>query len=341
MRPAKIVAIVIGALLILIGIGLLVPGSLLLWLNNAGRDGQGFFMTSTRSLGSEGYALTTPEVDLGMGPGDWVPAGGVGTLRIRATSPGGDPVFIGIGPADEVSAYLDGVAYDEVTNLGWFSSSVEYRTYAGGAPPAPPGQQTFWIVKQEGLDTQTLEWDLQGGNWTAVLMNADASAPVDARVSLGAHFDILLPIGIGMTVAGVVLLAVGIVLIVLGARRPRKPSQPEYAGASPGAQPYGAYPQAPGPYSPPPGQYPSSGQYAPPPGQYPPGAQPSYQPVPAQQPLYQQPPEAYTPAPGPQPATQSYPQQVPQPVPPPAGAEPVESSLEKTEEPPAGTTGAS
>ncbi len=323
MRPAKIVAIVIGALLILIGIGLLVPGSLLLWLNNAGRDGQGFFMTSTRALGSEGYALTTPEVDLGMGPADWVPAGGVGTLRIRATSSSGDPVFIGIGPADEVSAYLDGVAHDEVTNLGWFSSSVEYRTFEGGAPAAPPGQQTFWIVKQEGAETQTLEWDLQGGNWTAVLMNADASAPVEARVSLGAHIDILFPIGIGLTVAGVVLLAVGILLIVLGARRPRKPLQPESVGAPPGAQPYGPYPQAPGPYSPPPGQYPPQAQ-----GQYPP----------AQQPLSQQPSGAYASAPAQQPYVQ--------PVPPPTGAEPVGSSTEPAveqpaEEPPAGGTGTS
>jgi hypothetical protein len=322
MRPAKIVAIVIGALLILIGIGLLVPGSLLLWLNNAGRDGEGFFMTSTRSLGSEGYALTTPEVDLGMGPGDWVPAGGVGTLRIRATSSSGDPVFIGIGPADEVSAYLDGVAHDEVTNLGWFSSSVEYRTYEGGAPAAPPGQQTFWIVKQEGAETQTLEWDLQGGNWTAVLMNADASAPVEARVSLGAHIDILFPIGIGLTVAGVVLLAVGILLIVLGARRPRKPLQPESVGAPPGAQPYG-------PYSPPPGQYPPAGQY-------PPQAQGQY--PPAQQPPYQQPSGAYASAPAQQPYAE--------PVPPPTGAEPVGSSTEPTaelpaEEPPAGGTGTS
>jgi uncharacterized membrane protein len=324
MRPAKIVAIVIGALLILIGIGLLVPGSLLLWINGAGRDGSGFFMTSTHALSSEGYALTTPDVDLDMGPGDWMPSGGVGTVRIRATSDRSAPVFIGIGPADEVSAYLDGVAHDEVTNLGWFSSSVEYRTYRGGAPQTPPGQQTFWVASQQGLDTQTLEWDVQGGNWTAVLMNADASAPVDARVSLGAHFDILLPIGIGLTVAGVVLLAVGIVLIVIGARRPRRPLQPESAGG----QPYGQYPPPAGPYPPTSGQYPPpAGPYPPTQAQYPPGPQPHYQPVPGPQPPYQ-PPAGEQPRPVPTPAEQ------PRPVPPPELADTVQ-------EPPSGTPGSS
>jgi hypothetical protein len=303
MKPAKIVAIVIGALLILIGLGLVVPGSILLWINGAGEDGSGFFMTSDKALTSEGYALTTPNVDVNIGPGDWIPSGGVGTARIRITSAEGAPVFVGIGPADEVSAYLDGVAYDEVTNLGWFSTAVEYLHYTGGAPPSPPGQQTFWTAKQEGSGTQTLEWEVQSGNWTAVLMNADGTAPVEARVSLGAHFPILLPIGIGLTVAGVVLLAVGILLIVLGARRPRQPLQPAYPGAP---QPSGLYQPVPGQYPQQPGQYPQQpGQYPPTPGAY--QQQPYQQQPPYQQPSYEQPQPTTSPQPAPQ----------PQPVPPP------------------------
>jgi hypothetical protein len=67
---------------------------------------------------------------------------------------------------------------------------------------------------------QILEWDVQDGKWTAVVMNADATAPVSARVSLGGRFDILFGIALGMAIAGVILLGVGILLIVLGARRP-------------------------------------------------------------------------------------------------------------------------
>ena len=155
-------------------------------------------------------------------------------MRISATSSGPAPVFIGIGPTDAVAAYLEGVAYDEVTNLeilsSWFSSAAEYWHYDGGAPSAPPGQQTFWVAKQEGTGTQAVEWDVQGGSWTAVVMNADASAPVEASVSVGVRLGFLLPLGIGLTVFGVVLLAVGIVLVILGARRPRPPLQPGYPG---------------------------------------------------------------------------------------------------------------
>ncbi len=234
MRPAKIVAIVIGVLLILVGIGVLIPGIIVLSINGSYKDSNGFFSTSDRTLTSSGYALVTPDVSLNVGSGDWLPGGGL--VRISATSSGPAPVFIGIGPTDAVAAYLEGVAYDEVTNLeilsSWFSSAAEYWHYDGGAPSAPPGQQTFWVAKQEGTGTQTVEWDVQGGNWTAVVMNADASAPVEASVSVGVRLGFLLPLGIGLTVFGVVLLAVGIVLVILGARRPRPPLQPGYPGGA-------------------------------------------------------------------------------------------------------------
>ncbi len=281
MRPAKIVAIVIGALLILVGIGVLASGIIVLSINGVYKDSSGFFSTSDRALSSAGYALVTPDVKLNIGSGDWLPGGGL--VQIRATSSGTAPVFIGIGPSDQVAEYLDGVAYDEVTNpeilSSWFSSLAEYRHHDGGAPSAPPGQQTFWVAEQEGQGTQTVQWNVRGGDWTAVLMNADASAPVNASVSFGARLGFLLPLGIGLTVAGVVLLAVGIVLVVLGARRSRPPLQPGY----PGGAPYGP-PQQPA-YQPAPYQQPpyTAPPYAPPSYQ-----QPSYQPPPQEQPPQEQ-----------------------------------------------------
>ena len=129
MRPAKIVAIIIGALLIIIGLAVLAPGSLLLWINGTQKDSNGFFSTSFRDLNSSGYALITPEVQLNFGSGNWIPGGG--TVQIRATAGGTAPIFVGIGPTDQVTAYLSGVAYDEVTNLGWFSASVQYSHHEG------------------------------------------------------------------------------------------------------------------------------------------------------------------------------------------------------------------
>src|SRR3990172_7124701 len=91
--------------------------------------------------------------------------------RFRAASPGATPLFLGIGPTDRVSQYLSNVVHDEVTDFGWWSAAVKYRHLDGGAPSSPPGQQDFWVAKQEGPGSQTLEGDIQDGNWTAVVMN--------------------------------------------------------------------------------------------------------------------------------------------------------------------------
>lgn len=227
MRPAKIVAIVIGALLILIGLAFLVPGSFLLWLDR-GKDDSGFLSTSDRALSSAGRALTTPSVRLDIGAGDWVP--GDVAAQIRAESDNGGPIFVGIGPTDQVMAYLSGAAHDQVIDLGWPFADPEYLHYAGDLSPAPPGEQDFWVAREQGSGVQTLRWDVRDGEWMAVVMNADASAPIAARVSLGVRLGFLTPLGIGLTVFGVVLLAGGIVLVVIGARHPREPLQPVQAG---------------------------------------------------------------------------------------------------------------
>jgi hypothetical protein len=205
-------------------------------------------------------------------------------------------VLIGIGPTADVTDYLNGVAYDEVTNITWGSSgSVQYSTHEGTSSPASPGQQSFWTAQQQGSGTQTLEWHIQAGDWTAVLMNADGSAPVAMSVKLGVHLGFLFPLGLGLTIGGVVLLAVGIFLVVIGARRSRRPAEPyAYQGAAPagprppyGQPPYGQQSQSPQtPYAPPPygqqpyGQQPYGGQpqgahQAPPPYQA--QASPPYQ----------------------------------------------------------------
>ena len=235
MRAAKIVAIVVGGLLVLIGLVIVLAGSFLFWAHGTQRDSAGFYETSSHVLSTNTYALTTPNVDLGAEPWSWtwIPKGATAAVRIRAESTGAAPLFIGIGPADRVSEYLTGVARDEVTNFALWSGAIEYRRMDGGAPGSAPDQQDFWVAKQEGSGAQNLEWQVQGGNWTAVIMNADGSAQITAAVSLGARFGALLYIAIGVTVAGVIILAVGIVLIVLGARRARRARPGSTAGQGP------------------------------------------------------------------------------------------------------------
>ncbi len=252
MRAGKIVALIAGILILLIGLALLVPGAVLWGIYGTQRDDDGFFTTSGRTLSSNGSALVTPDIDLDLGPvgGNWMPIGDSAAIRLEATSSGDEPLFIGIGSSAEVARYLDGVDYDEVTDFGWGMHSVRYRHIDGATPATPPGEQDFWAGSEEGSGTVTLDWDVEDGNWTAVVMNVDGSAPVRAEVSVGGRFDILLPIAIGLTVAGVVLLGLGILLIVLGARRPKTPPY------VPGQMPY-----APGAPYPPGTPYPPAGQY--------------------------------------------------------------------------------
>jgi len=176
-------------------------------------------------------------------------------------------MFVGIGPTSKVAQYLAGVDYDEVTGFGWWMQDVRYRHIDGQTAPAPPEQQDFWVAKEEGVDTAVVDWPIEAGDWTAVVMNTDASAPVSANVSLGARLDILFSIGLGMVIAGVVLLAVGILLIVLGARRP--PTPPYVQGQMPYAP---AGPAAPGaPYAPQAPYVPQPPSASPPPAGSPPG----------------------------------------------------------------------
>ena len=222
MRALKIVSIVVGVLLILVGLGLLLPGGFLLWAHQTQTDGSGFFETSSRAIATDSYALTTPEVTVHVGSewADWLPEGAAGTVRLRVESEGED-IFVGIGPADEVDAYLSDVAHDEMIDFSTSGDRIRYRRVDGGAPSTPPADQDFWVVSVSGSEVETLEWEVADGEWTAVIMNADASAGVEAQASIGAQFDILFPIAIGLLVAGFVALAIGILLVVLGARRSR------------------------------------------------------------------------------------------------------------------------
>ncbi len=255
MSAGKITAIVIGALLALVGLALLLPGAFLLWAQGTQRDDDGFYLTDSRPVSTNSYALTSPNVDLHLGPlTDWLPRGDSAAVRIRAASTGSTPVFVGIGPSARVSSYLGNVAYDQIDDFGW-SGNVDHRRVTGAGAPSPPGDETFWVAQQEGTGTQTLDWDVEDGDWTAVVMNADASRRVSADLSLGARFGLLLPLGIGLTVGGAILLVTGVVLIVLGARPSRSPAAVTSSGTmSPNMTAAAAQPPqatSPGPQAPP------------------------------------------------------------------------------------------
>jgi hypothetical protein len=212
MRASRVVMLVVGVLLALTGLASGAAGTGVLVAYGAGGDADGFLTSPAFDLETETYAVTAEELELVEAPGDWTPWGDRLDLRVTVTS-SEQPVFVGIAPREEVAAYLDGVAHDELQRLGL--PGTTYLGHPGERAPAPPSTETFWVESVEGTGTQTLTWSAEAGRWSVVVMNADASPGVALEATAGAHTDLLLPIGLGLLIAALILLGAGTALIVV------------------------------------------------------------------------------------------------------------------------------
>jgi hypothetical protein len=204
-----LVALVVGAI-----------GAVLVWAHTTQRDSDGFYTSDDERLETVSYAITSEDIDLGVGPGGRdrrFDLGDLATIRLRVDPQGEAPVFIGIGPEDAVDRYLDGVAHARIDDIDQDPFRVTYRFEEGDAPDAPPGDQDFWAASVEGSGQQSLEWELESGNWAIVAMNADGSAGVAVDTSVGVKADWVAPVGIGMLIGAVLLATLGAVLLVVGA----------------------------------------------------------------------------------------------------------------------------
>ncbi len=224
MKPARIVSLVVGSLVALVGIGLLAGGAILGWALATQRDDAGYFTTSNQRFTTDSYALTSDKIDLGdPGPhgfGEWANA----TVRVSVDSADSGDVFVGIAREADVETYLTGVPHDDITRTNNFgrSPNAEYRreNVDGTSLPAPPATQTFWVAQATGVGTQDVTWHVEGGSWAILVMHADATPNVTADVQLGGQVDYLVPIAIGLALGGIVMLAGGAALIVVGVARP-------------------------------------------------------------------------------------------------------------------------
>ncbi|MFN8025011.1 MAG: DUF4389 domain-containing protein [Acidimicrobiia bacterium] len=212
----RIVLTVIGALLIVLALVLGAAGGFLTWAYTTQRDASGFFTTDAERFETLTYAVTSENVDLGARSdvGDRFDLGDLATVRIAAE--GTKAVFVGIGPSRAVDRYLRDVAHAEVTDIDVDPFRATYRVSAGGAPATAPADQTFWRVSAEGEGRQRIRWDLESGNWTVVVMNADGSRGVGVDVSAGVKADWVLPLGLGLLGGFLVIGILGTVLLVLG-----------------------------------------------------------------------------------------------------------------------------
>jgi hypothetical protein len=223
----RIAALVVGALLTLTSLGLLPTGAALMWADASQRDSDGYLQTDARSFSTPTAALLAEpfEVELGTGTETaWVQRT-LGTVRLSAEAGSAEPLFVGLGPTQDVNAYLDGVAYDRVREAR-IGSGVRYSRGGGElAPAAAPESQPFWVAAATGPDPD-LTWTVQEGSWTLVVMRADGQPEVAADVSVGATVPALPWAAAALLGIGVVLLVGGVVLLVLAAATGRRPAGP-------------------------------------------------------------------------------------------------------------------
>ena len=214
----RIALVVVGTIAGLLALGLLVGGCALVAVDQTQRDDDGFLMSPTQEFSTPTYAIVSESADLDADGAEWALDAFLGTVRIRSESD--RPVFVGIGPTDDVTRYLGGVERDVVDDLD-SSGDPEYSRRPGGAPTGQPGDETFWVASTAGAGERTLEWEPEDGDWRAVVMNEDASRGVSAELSIGAELDSILWIGIGLLAAGA-LFAAGSALAITAAARSRR-----------------------------------------------------------------------------------------------------------------------
>ncbi len=215
----RVLAVVLGALLFLLGGGLLTAGLTLGLADNALRE-DGYLMTSTTSVSTPGAAVVSPSIRLesfGGALGDLL-----GDARVTGNAGAGQDVFIGVASTSDVSAYLADAGYSRWVDApadSWSGGPPTYRYHQGGPLPTAPTDTPIWVASSSGPGSQSLTWPVEDGRWTIVVANPDGGRGVAADVAVGASLPALGWLWGSLAVSGLVLLLLSGVVLFLALRR--------------------------------------------------------------------------------------------------------------------------
>jgi hypothetical protein len=230
-NSGRIALVITGAITALLASALVLGGGLALY-GELEKDDDGYLTTEAHRFSADTRALATENLDVDLGDGEWVlQPGDLGKVRLEAESRDGKPLFVGIARTSDVERYLSGVPHTTVDDVeaGPFDSfGADYTRHAGQGHPASPEHADIWAASNQGSGRQTVDWEIEDGEWSVVVMNADGSLGVDADISAGADVPFLNELGWTALGSGSFALILGIGLIVLAVRRPRgdDPSAP-------------------------------------------------------------------------------------------------------------------
>lgn len=82
------------------------------------------------------------------------------------------------------------------------------------APSTTPAAADIWVAQASGPGTQELTWTPRSGDWTAIIMNADASSGVDVTTDVGATVPVFEWVVGALWLTGAALGLPGAVLVI-------------------------------------------------------------------------------------------------------------------------------
>jgi len=215
-RTGPILTTITGSILGFFALLLLAAGIALFSIDDERTDG--YLTTDTHTFSSPTRALTTESLDVDTDAPDWLfSTDTFGHVRIdpRSTD-AAEPIFVGIAPTRDVNAYLDQVQHDEITDVDLDPFTLDRSRQAGEGRPALPAAQTFWAASS--TDGRPLDWKVRSGEWSVVMMNADASPGVSVDASVGADAPFIRDLAWWLTIPGAGLGLIAVILIALGIR---------------------------------------------------------------------------------------------------------------------------
>jgi hypothetical protein len=182
-----------GVLLIVAGVGCAV----LVGADSAVSSG-------THRLTSDGSAIVTGETALDHAGPD---------VQVTASTPDGGPVFIGLGNAVDVADYLADAAVTRVDSFSLPWDIATTRVPGDAAPAADPRNLDWWLVRDSGDGSASIDFPLPDDVVDVVIMDPDRGREFAVDVTVAVEVPGLFAGAIAVAAFGVGLVLGAVLLL--------------------------------------------------------------------------------------------------------------------------------